>query len=1115
MLSSHKAVRPRYLHGSSAKSPFSSSPRTSLPPASSTTYPSSKQRNFSWRAKHKSDIKNAGKIWKGFSTQDHERAHKQLYRGAFWNHRYTPHLRRYLPIYEWRSSSSWNKPGNAWIKINQDSKVEEKTEEAWYSRYQLEKKRQYDEFMKRMEEDPIGMLFGRRWPNWVDGAGTKTSDAPACKTPAEDGNRKGEWPTWEYRKPPSQGAQKPSEWDVTSKKKPEGSDITGNRDSDYEIDPITNRRIQKTDQTPEKCDIAGENERLKRSPSDHNNGGFASQQSVKIPVKPFVPTKSNVPTSDKSEKGSLPYTKVEESASGGKVQAEAGWLAQEGFVRDQRWREPERPVPENVVDMPKAADRKLQSALDRHLRDKVPRSQEFGRGKLQYKPEEKTTEDIDLLRTSDVRASAGIKGRSARESHEEKQERQRKLEEKFENESLRRENQLAQEMAGVSAQLSRSLDVDGERAMRVHNEVLDHAGHESSPAENSGQIAESPAVQGFKEASNSVAKTVTSEKLGKLKAQIVPLKARLDAVKADYDALRQRWLCEKRRRENIAAKRMTDLHEQEVNAQKMAMEAMERRRGKDSKSESSINSKDSQSADHATTNEPTMPLRSNLPGEGDMASNVVDFASRDRWYKKKAPHANGEMDAKLRQLSNDRALIREVRDIYEDTYGTIDTNHSQPTIDRECLRPADSSSSPTASSIAARGTSQETLSTQTSKSPPSLDPLVTVQRLFDVLRQAQELVQEHRNFLQQLSNPSEAQVSSVSDSSNALAIIQRLFTELGRVQAFAQDQRTRLEQSTASTQSATALQTSQTYDHFAKEITKAVSQLATVNRRLLTNSVTADSWNKPTETRTTMSNNKLSESGSKATSGGYKEAPSHSIYCILAFDSTMKRVVCAKTSSFAPFSKEQQLLPVDVLKNLNNPGKFLPELLSLYNKGYTVVSGTDKTVVLKKPATAHEEPIYNQEILWDQHDRPIDRDLRDPHPIDGTLPREPIPRAPSDPEKILSDKKPGKQEAIEHSESSPRAPPASESADPHPKDSAAPAPTSESNLPPSDKVRRKEAVFSGASRRNWHDAENKYLSKKSKRAAKRSKRLRNMLWTGTITATCCYAVGVISQMLQH
>ena len=68
-------------------------------------------------------------------------------------------------------------------------------------------------------------------------------------------------------------------------------------------------------------------------------------------------------------------------------------------------------------------------------------------------------------------------------------------------------------------------------------------------------------------------------------------------------------------------------------------------------------------------------------GEGDLNAQVLQFATSERWYKKPAPHALARERASLvkreEQKARDRALVREIRDAYETSYGIIDTKHRQ------------------------------------------------------------------------------------------------------------------------------------------------------------------------------------------------------------------------------------------------------------------------------------------------------------------------------------------------------------------------------------------------------------------------------------------------------
>ncbi|KAK3719280.1 hypothetical protein LTR37_004499 [Vermiconidia calcicola] len=64
--------------------------------------------------------------------------------------------------------------------------------------------------------------------------------------------------------------------------------------------------------------------------------------------------------------------------------------------------------------------------------------------------------------------------------------------------------------------------------------------------------------------------------------------------------------------------------------------------------------------------------------EGDLAGNVPQFMDAGKWYKQAtAKLSNKEME-KAAQKTRDQALVKEVREIYEKAYGTIDYEHRQP-----------------------------------------------------------------------------------------------------------------------------------------------------------------------------------------------------------------------------------------------------------------------------------------------------------------------------------------------------------------------------------------------------------------------------------------------------
>ena len=72
-----------------------------------------------------------------------------------------------------------------------------------------------------------------------------------------------------------------------------------------------------------------------------------------------------------------------------------------------------------------------------------------------------------------------------------------------------------------------------------------------------------------------------------------------------------------------------------------------------------------------------------LQGEGDFCPSITRYADSGKWYKHPAstsaePKLTQREIEKAEQKLRDQKLVREVREIYEKSYGVIDTNHRQP-----------------------------------------------------------------------------------------------------------------------------------------------------------------------------------------------------------------------------------------------------------------------------------------------------------------------------------------------------------------------------------------------------------------------------------------------------
>jgi hypothetical protein len=85
---------------------------------------------------------------------------------------------------------------------------------------------------------------------------------------------------------------------------------------------------------------------------------------------------------------------------------------------------------------------------------------------------------------------------------------------------------------------------------------------------------------------------------------------------------------------------------------------------------------DSSSAKSASPSSKLQEMR----GEGDFCPNVANFAASDMWFKQpsSSPRTSMQDVANADQKAREKALVAEVRSIYETAYGAIDAKHRQP-----------------------------------------------------------------------------------------------------------------------------------------------------------------------------------------------------------------------------------------------------------------------------------------------------------------------------------------------------------------------------------------------------------------------------------------------------
>lgn len=1115
MLSSRKALEPRSLHDSITRNIILSQSRTTHRSPSSLF---SFHRDFSWGSKHRNTT-HAGKICKGFSTRDStgkNTTQKQIYRSIPWgNHHLRRYLPRYAPIQEWRYASSWGKKPEKASSSRDKAEIGE--EKDWYTRWETQKLRQCDDFMKKVfmkkiHQDPYTALFGKTWLNFSwENTEPKANRTQSPTSPKETSAPKNE--------------KTPNHW--PSKSKFSSTNLSENRETserqsksermpvqentqEYEIDPITNRKV------------------LRSSASPVSEAGHINVEQAQTLSSSSPPNRDTA--SVKSLNGS-------------------GWLAEEGFGNYQEPVADSQPTLQIHDAKSSTTATKIESALDRHLSNKSTNEKgKNDRPKLQYKPEEVKTDDVDLLRPSDVRASAGLRGNLPKESDVDKQVRRQKLEENYESCSLDRESQLAREAAGnhfvqeredhsvesstapelrfgswsklQDAKLAEKEALKDKSAAWV-NELSDARDFDpvsvdqkpvSTPSRKTSQLT--PLVNVAPEAH-----AETKDKASKLKARIVPFKAKLDAMKAEYDFLRHQWLQEVRRVKEKAAKKeeemkaqrvakmAREMHEEEIKTQKVAMEAMEIRSG-----HGSINTAKTGLAKGLGNNDGEKPaprrLQSFLQGEGDMASNVHEFAGRDRWYKRKAPHAmdekDAEMDAKLQKLATDRALICEIRDIYEDTYGTIDTKHRQ--IDMK-----------------------HRLTHYVSIPLIDRDKSQFLTSLSEKLRGRAQLPASPTSPVQSSQGPEDSQ------SSKAMKLTQKLRGQLHEAASCIQDSHCPTKQDLSPSDPKS--NTLKTPEENLTDIVRTPEQLAKIEPgsmidRDSVQAIDVDDLKKP------PINDPLSTTAPESAKLEVQKATKPSTYCILAYDLATQNVKSAEVTMLEPFSKEESLLPLDALNRLNNPGKFLPHVISLGHQGYKPVSATSNIAVFKKEI-ALQENLDIKETDAKKEPDPI-RGLPDHSPViaedaignlGGSWQFNPISEEEieeyrpeqlqgheAEQQKVTEAQKEGLGGNEKEGQKAKGACKKAMDGMQDKKQSFEEAQTQQSassaspNSTSSDRVRRQETVFSGSRQDRWID--NGIKLRKSKRAVERRRRtMKHLLVAGGLTATCCYCVGVALEMM--
>ncbi|KAL8905522.1 MAG: hypothetical protein Q9207_002584 [Kuettlingeria erythrocarpa] len=836
-----------------------------------------------------------------------------------------------LPREIGRSSSSWARWKSQWSEFNPDrvSRDKSKSDEdytAWIRHFDSLKKDAADMhrlLKERIEADPFDALFGRRflYPNraaaWSKDGSPRSPKAGQEKhdTHPEQGRDKDDGGQRQRHQNVST-----SDCKATRHAKAPSSGVASTLDDRFTarksvIDPITMRKIPQ--------------ESANKFPKPAVSGND-SNISFDIPVKTFNedtlqqlsrPPKVRVT----SRSSTQPFASGANSNESKHEPREENWLKQQGFGNripeelETEWNEAHdnRTAPQGISDDSARAPGKLSWGT---------RSSSAQSG-LIYDPEENKTEDVDLLRASDVRAASGLGTRSKRETEEERRQRRDRLEARF-NENLRNFGQ------------------------------------------SEGLLRES--MNGL--------------------VEIKQTRKEADARKA-YEAYEAGYA-------------------NEISEHKAAMEAMQTRQG-----------------EAPTTG--SVPAHAHPEqGEGDMAKNVYEFATRERWYKRKAPHATGLEEPRAVQAAKDAAFVKEIRGIYEDTYGTIDTQHRQSTAaaDAQQIRENDNGATP------APSLNQESEARERKTIPPT-GPLSSQEKMGTMLRQVFDDLQHMQKLLKNhgLSGPDRSELffrnRNMRNASDAIAEALSPTPTKYPIDVVGPSSRP----------------TTQTAARNLEEPPKPEAQ--------------------PTESK----------------------KPSM-VYCVLAYDPSTQQVTTAEMSSPSDSPSERRLSLSEALSSLTEPAKFLPHLTTLQSQGYEIVSSDTNILVLRK---SHKAPSLFSEpsLLADEKPAAGQKEgRRNINPIDGTTTQTGNFASPTG---FVNHDWPLPPDALESEEFE--------------------------QQPSCQTVRRKEDVFSGPRGNqgaNRHSGDASKRRSKFRRGARGGTTAKRMMWVSLWTASCCYAVGVITEYLR-
>ncbi|MCJ1354444.1 MAG: hypothetical protein MMC33_004433 [Icmadophila ericetorum] len=363
----------------------------------------------------------------------------------------------------WRLSSTWGKNFKDWkgtSEIPEGLKSEAEKKEQWkieYQRRQDELAARFARLKKYIEEDPYHALFGKTlqrgvwnpfapfdWPTPAKSnhhGDSGAQDSLNARYMAQGTSNKAQSsPEARTETPNKSPSDKPRSSGIVSQ-----SSVTYSSE-DYEIDPITMRKVPRIRSNYPRQTIEDRSASFSipvktckpQDTSDRKTSGYSTlSQSTNDQENSLK--NSTIPGSHSSPRSTLDQSRPSDDGS-----AAVNSVKQTSISAKFSPSEIQSAVPS-----PDRKQLRIESALERHCRsDNAAKSDTVTSDRpLIYPGKENTVEDIDLLRASDVRAGSGHAKRTVKESEEVKQERRKKLEEDFEKRPRNIEERYAEEIA--------------------------------------------------------------------------------------------------------------------------------------------------------------------------------------------------------------------------------------------------------------------------------------------------------------------------------------------------------------------------------------------------------------------------------------------------------------------------------------------------------------------------------------------------------------------------------------------------------------------------------------------------------------------------------------------